>query len=440
MNPITILARAFNSNIPTIKPSAEELADLDAHGIADPTIQRYVVWRKATILLVIIATLLSATLTTVNTLTESDEQPDFMETLSQTVLKKIEAAVPAAANLGLSSGDLPATAAGVLPIPPPTASTSSAEKADAEEKAGPTDSSEKKDDESEDDDKPLLGKVVDGMHLIALYAMPIAAIVVLKLGYNFRTAYRVLVAAFLFSFFAPMLIELLPWSLWETPKPPTNPAEAVKDQAEGVMEGIAVMLQLLPAVLSLIPGVQKACLRVKTLLPQSSLPGWFIVVASPLYGLFLFVVFLGVDQITSQPAILASLGLLSLASLFYVFRPGIFTQPLLTDADYQRMRRTQLVVTLITALAGLILVVYLTTSEFMGIHLVGFDPQKALMSPMDIVEFGLEIIARSMFVGVLGAELMMRLSVTAWTQNRLVAASEAAEPYDQAMAQMQAIS
>jgi hypothetical protein len=63
------------------------------------------------------------------------------------------------------------------------------------------------------------------------------------------------------------------------------------------------------AVLSLIPGVQKACLRVKGLLPQSVLPGWFVVVASTLYGLFLLVIFVAVDQVTTELAVLASIAL-----------------------------------------------------------------------------------------------------------------------------------
>jgi hypothetical protein len=232
---------------------------------------------------------------------------------------------------------------------------------------------------------------------------------------------------------------MLPWSLWEHQDAPSTPQEMVKDQVEGIMEAAQVMAALLPAVLSLIPGVQKACLRVKSLLPQASLPGWFVVVASPLYGLFLLVIFVAVDQVTSQPAILASLALLALASLFYAFRPSVITKPLVTEDDFRRMRGLQLTVAIITALAGGILVVYLLTTDFMGIHLVGTDPKKSLMSPIDLLTTGLEIISRSMFVGVVGAELMMRLTLMSWKQDRTVAASEATAPFDGAMEQMQTI-
>jgi hypothetical protein len=413
MKPLTILARAFTSNVRALAVSPEEQAALGAQGISDPTVQRYLLWRRATVLMVIVATLLSAAVSTYSTLTESDEQPDFMESLSELFLQKIESAVPAVAKLGLTAD---------------TATTVIKEKKEAQ--------AEKEADATKDDDKKprLLGSVVDeGTHLLSLYLMPIAALIVLFLGHRFRTACRILVAAFLLSFFLPMLIALLPWSVWEAQTPPTTPIEVIKDQAEGLMEGAQTLLALLPAVLSLIPGLQKACLRVKTLLPQSSTPGWFIIVASPLYGLFLLVIFVAVDQVTTQPAILASLGLLALASFFYVFRPGIFTRPLLTEADYRRMRGVQRIVGLITALAGGILVAYLVTSEVLGIHLIGLDPSKSLMRPIDLVEYGLEIISRSMFVSVVGAEVILRLNLAAWQQGRALATSEAATPYDEAM-------
>jgi hypothetical protein len=88
---------------------------------------------------------------------------------------------------------------------------------------------------------------------------------------------------------------------------------------------------------------------------------------------------------------------------------------------------------IVTMLAGGILVAYLATSEVLGIHLVGLDPEKSLKRPIDLVEFGLEIISRSLFVSVLGVELMMRLNLTAWKQNRALVASDAATPYDEAM-------
>ena len=114
------------------------------------------------------------------------------------------------------------------------------------------------------------------------------------------------------------------------------------------------MVVLLPTVLSLVPGVQRACLRVKTLVPESMLPGWFLVAAAPFYALFLLVIFIAINQITSEPLLLISMLLLAGAPFIYVFRADVFTRPLMTEADYLRMRRVQQVVSGATALAGLL--------------------------------------------------------------------------------------
>ncbi len=432
MKPLSIVSRAFNSKVKDMVITPEEKAGLEAEGISDPIIQRYLLWRKASICMVIVATALSALVSTYSTYMEDEDKPDVLESLSEMVLKKIEAAVPAAKALGLSSDTIDAAKAAAAPA---VDAAKAAAAGDDEKK----DKGDKEDEAEKKGAEPLGNKIDDAVHLVALYLMPIAALVVLSLKNRFRLAFRVMAGAFLVSFFLPMLTDMLPWSLWETPKPPSNPLEMVKDKAEGLMEAATVLAALLPTVLSLIPGVQKACLRVKGLLPLSSLPGWFVVVASTLYGLFLLVIFVAVDQATTEPAILISLGLLALASLFYGFRAGVVTKPLLTEQDFKRMKGLSLTVALITALAGLILVAFLVSTDVMGIHLVGFDAKKSLMSPIDLVATGLEIIGRSMFVSVVGAELMMRLNLMSWTQNREVAAYESVGTYDGAMEQMQGI-
>ena len=73
------------------------------------------------------------------------------------------------------------------------------------------------------------------------------------------------------------------------------------------------------------------------------------------------------------------------------------------------------------------------TREIMGVHLVGSDPKTSVMRPIDIVEFLLQIVSRSMFVSAFGADLFMRMNLTAWKQNRTLASAEGAQEYDGAM-------
>jgi len=455
------LSRAFTSNLGAIVIKPAEQTALVAEGIAEPTIQRYVLWRRATILMVVIFTALSAAVSTYTTFMEED-QPDIIESVSAIALDKLEAIFPPAAKIlkaiQSSRENAPAADEKAEKDEKPekaapadkTDQSAPSEKSDASEKAAPSEKSDAEEktanqngntsDTAEDEEGKeikAMGRLADNLRLLALYALPIAALISLFLRNRFQLSFRIMVIAFAFSFFAPMLMALCPWSWWGVVEPKTpgaNPLLFIKDQAEGVMEGAALLVGLLPSVLSLIPGVQRACLRVKTLFPQALLPGWFIVVASPLYGLFLLVVVVAVDQFVSELAILIPLALLAAASLTFAVRANVFTRPLLCDADFRRVKGVQRVVSLFTLLAGVILVTFLCTREIFGVHLVGSFAKSSFFRPMDIVELILETLGRSMFVSALGAEFIIRMSLTAWRQNRAVFASDSAAAYDSGMA------
>jgi len=146
------------------------------------------------------------------------------------------------------------------------------------------------------------------------------------------------------------------------------------------------------------------------------------------------VVVVAIDQFVSELAILIPLALLAAASLTFAVRANVFTRPLLCDADFRRVRGVQRVVSIFTLLAGVILVTFLCTREIFGVHLVGSFAKSSFFRPMDIVELILETLGRSMFVSALGAEFIIRMSLTAWRQNRAVFASDSAAAYDSGMA------
>src|SRR4051812_31848401 len=115
MKPLSIVSRAFNSKVKDMTITPEEKAGLEAEGIVDPTIQRYLLWRKASICMVIVATVLSALVSTYSTYMEDEDQPDVLESLTEMVLKQFQMAVPSAKALGLSSDTVDAAKAAAAP-------------------------------------------------------------------------------------------------------------------------------------------------------------------------------------------------------------------------------------------------------------------------------------------------------------------------------------
>lgn len=425
MNPFAILKRAFSGNLQTIVVSPAEAAALAASGVRDATLQRYLVWRKATLMMVIVATVLSAGFAAYDYFNTDDdeEEVDLIEGVMDTAVAKVETVLPQAKD-ALEA-----------------ARAYAAKKQEAAEKADEQATEAEKADEKKEAEKKTPGEIVDDItHLISLCVLPVAALIALLLGNKLRLSFRVLAIAFLISFILPMLIAVLPDSWWGGGDEETggNLFLEFVDEMKGVLNNTTAVLLILPSVLSLIPGTQKACLRIKTLLPQSLLSGWLVVVASTLYGLFLLVIWVLVDQVAPEPLILIGFLLVTASSFVFPLKASAFTRPFTSESDFKRMKGVQMIVTLMMATGGVLLLVYVLREEVFGYHLFGTSHEKgAVMDPFDVVRFLVETISKSMFVTAVGADLILRMNLKAWKESRGLQGTGAATEYDAAMTAVQ---
>lgn len=380
---IQLILRAFSSDLRAVPVGEGEKAALAAKGISDPTLQRYLGWRRSICLVVIIATVLSAAFATVHELGFFDDEPDV-----------------AAAE----------------------------ESSDEEHKSEPK------------PHKSAFEHFADTVHLLSLYSVPLATLAALFCWTRLKLSYRILVAGWCVGSFVPMLIAMCPWSWWGYELTETeagwNPFEHVERLTEGIKDAVEYLITLLPIVVSLIPGAQRACLRIKTLLPAAMLPGWFVVSAAPIYSLLLLVVFVAVNQIADNTLFLAGMFLLLAAPLVFLIRSDVLTRPLVSESDYFQLRLTRMLVSGITAGGGILLVIYLTTQQVMGVHLVGVD-DKALLHPIDLFEYFLEIIGRSLFITVLCSDAFMRMNMASWKHTKAFVGTPDAEKYDATLAEFQ---
>jgi len=414
------LRRAFASNPRKVTPTVREGARLDAAGVHQPVLRSYLAWRRGLMLFTLFATILSSALATWREFNESDKRPEL---LFNTVSDTIDAALPS----------------------------------DVEEQEDDEEAEEDKarshiqltigdDDEHTDDKKPttLLGQIADFIDLASLYVLQAAALAVLLVWSRWRLSFLIMAGAFAISFVVPLLISLCPWSWWgyveHSYSLEKEPLEYLRVTAEGLAEGASYLVTLLPTVLSLVPAVQRACVRVKMLLPQAMLPGWFLVMASPFYSLFLLVVFVALIQVTSSPLLIGGFLLFLTAPLIYPCMTRFFTRPLTSEDDFQKVRTVQRIVGVMTAAAGGLFLLFLSTQKILGVKLLGLDPAQALIVPLDLAHFGLEVLSRSMFVTALGADLFLRMNLAAWQNERAFTESAGAQNYDQVMRELETIS
>lgn len=464
---VNIFKRSFNSNLKTVTATEAERSSLFSAGVQQATVQNYLAWRRGLLAFVVIASTAGIVVDQYRQWTEEESGIDIFETLQD----HFSSAIPPGLDIEKAKTDLQNQAQEKIDEAKenlPDASEVEAKVRDAIEENNPTNEnpSEEKPDEQDstgpdlsipgsqdgakdepippdDTPKTFLSHNEDIIHNIAFYGIPVAALAAMILWTRYKISSTLLLVAFAFSFMLPILLAFAPWSWWDGAEAilPANatPEEKLEHTVAGLAEGAAYLAALLPTLLSLIPGIQKACLRVKTLLPQSILPGWFLVTISPFYALFLLIVFIAINQVLSTPLFFTGMILFIAAPLIYVIRAKVFTAPLATPEDYRRMLLTQKMVGGLTALAGVLLLVFLiskTSGDIMGLRLYGLDAKTALLTPMDLVEFLIQTLSRGMFMTVLGADILMKMNLSAWKNSHTFEGTKEAAEYDDVMKQL----
>ncbi|MFT3883738.1 MAG: hypothetical protein QM703_29425 [Gemmatales bacterium] len=184
----------------------------------------------------------------------------------------------------------------------------------------------------------FFGDMGDLVWALSFYAMPVAALLAAVYWARPRRSRTILLAGWTASFLVPVAIALTPWDWWnvETPPPASFEAGLARQYGrvtEGLVWGYYYIVVLSPAVLALVPGMMRACLSVKRLLPEAILPGWFLVVAAPFNSLLVLVVVVALTQIAPSPLLVAGMLLWLAAPLAYVVRAAAFIRPLRNSED-----------------------------------------------------------------------------------------------------------
>jgi hypothetical protein len=282
------------------------------------------------------------------------------------------------------------------------------------------------------------GDLADRLWLLSFYAMPASALLALLLWARPRASRAILVAGWCASFLVPVAIALTPWSWWTVePPPPTTRAARLLRQYERMAEGLAwsnyYLFVLSPAVLALVPGLLRACVRIKRLLPESVLPGWFLVAAAPFNSLLVLVTVVALAQVAPSPLLVAGMLLWLAGPLAYLARARTFTRPLCSPQDLRGLARVQVIAWALILASCVCLVAYAAHWQFLGLRLVGLEPRTSLLRPWQVVRYFLDFLGRSMFVTVLGADLLLRATLSAWRQEREFLQTDRAKEYNQLM-------
>lgn len=291
-------------------------------------------------------------------------------------------------------------------------------------------------------EQTLFGDVADVIWLLSFYAMPASALLAVILWSRPRTSRTILLAGWIAAFLVPVAIALTPWSWWSLEPPPPASVEArLVRQYERIAAGLAwgyyYAVVLSPAVLALVPGVMRACIRVKMLLPEATLPGWLLVAAAPFNGLLVLVTFVAVAQVAPSPLLLAGMLLWLAAPLVFLARAQDYTRPLSSADELRSVWRVQALAWFLVLGSVACLIAYAVTWEAFGLRLVGLDPKSSLCRPWQVARYFLDFSGRALFVTVLGADLLLRATLSAWQHQRTFLATPAAKGYERLMEKLE---
>lgn len=380
------LARAFAWDLQLAQASEQERARLEKRGVSQESLHRFAVWRRSVLLVVLAPTAIAALLATAATLGQGRE--------------------------GLSQ----------------------------------------------------VGKALTLANALVIWALPISALLASCSWARIRRSHRILVAGWVVAFVPPFLIAMTPLGWWfDIQGSPDERASIRRELAAlDMLNGLHVSFTLLPAALAVLPGLVRACLRVKTLLPAAILPGWFLVVAPPFYLLLALVALIALNHLAGSPLLVFGVVLFIGAPMIYVWRADLFVRPL-EASECPAIDRVQRHAMWAGTLGAVLLIAYLFTKEVFGLRLMALDPERSLIwllenrdsselepgavlaqarslfwvGDLSLFQVLIQYVGRSLFMTAVFADLLVRMSLSVWTQERQFAGTPAGKTYDETMMELE---
>jgi hypothetical protein len=137
--------------------------------------------------------------------------------------------------------------------------------------------------------------------------------------------------------------------------------------------------------------------------------------------------------VAPSPLLVVGMLLWLAAPLVYLARAGTFTRPLCSPQDLRGLTRVQIIAWTLILASCVCLLAYAARWQFLGLRLVGLEARTSLVRPWQVVRYFLDFLGRSMFVTVLGADLVLRATLSTWRQQREFLRTDRANEYNQLM-------
>jgi hypothetical protein len=266
-------------------------------------------------------------------------------------------------------------------------------------------------------------------------------IIVLSRWNNWRFTARLFKIGWALSFLLPFLPAIFPTSfllesceeLWGSEDPGCNDGSfesAVTIVAAQYALGYA--FQLFPILISFPSGLSRASLKIRGLLPESTLSCWILVITAPFKSVIYLMALIVLIQLSGNIWLFLASILLFFAPWIYVIRRNVYLG-VPTEEREKQLDRTQLIIGLSVKLALILFLVYLFTGDLNGVRLLGSGEQYTdyddgtgvtvtvanyIFAYSSVIRVILESLGRMFVTTVLFSDVLFRMTVTNWRQDK----------------------
>mmetsp|Transcript_43527 Transcript_43527/g.74283 ORF Transcript_43527/g.74283 Transcript_43527/m.74283 type:complete len:833 (-) Transcript_43527:173-2671(-) len=231
----------------------------------------------------------------------------------------------------------------------------------------------------------------------------------LRVWLKWRLSSKIMRIGFIISFILPLIPAIIP--LQYLAKESGSSTEKVLRAVEGsqdsiILLGIKNFVSILPVLISFPSALLAGSLRIRGLLPHSSLSSWILVTTAPFLSIVNLAAATLIIQYVGDVTLLLGVFFRCLFPWLYVFRRALYVKEPNEDRE-KKLDRWQMII-LITNLTGIGLIIYWIFTE---------EVMKTEELPSHL-KFVLEIWGRILATTVVSTDMLLRMTITNWREGK----------------------
>lgn len=275
-----------------------------------------------------------------------------------------------------------------------------------------------------------VGQSLLWLPVLSVWAAPVAAALGLAYWTDPARGGKILMVSWLVSVAVPVVLALVPLDAFAE----MGVLQQIGEERLGVgmgdtfVEGLRLLLAveyaatLLPTVISVPSGVLRGASRMRGLLPQAPLPGWFLVAVAPFAAFLTLVAFVLLVHLAGTRELVLGVGLMTAAPLQYLVLWRAWTDTT-GRASVQRTRTIGALVGTLLAMAGIAVIgLWALSAELNGRRLVGTPD--ALFGWPEVARTIAEYAARSLLASVVFTQIFLTMTIRHWRDVRTLTPEE----------------